>query len=695
MSHTITAKEQTLAKIFSDDYVFTIPGYQRPYAWGREHAEELLEDLTAALDGAPIALADAAPYFLGSIVLIKSESSPEALVVDGQQRLTTLTLLMSAIRTVIKNNDVQLGITKRIYEHGDVVSATEATYRLSLREMDRAFFRESIQHEGGMQALLASSVDLPDAQARIRDNARLFVDALANVSEDQLTRLVQFMITRCYLVIVSTPDLDSAYRIFGVMNSRGLDLSATDILKAEIIGGIDKSLRDTYTKKWEETEEELGRNGFVELFSHIRMIYRKAKPHGTLLKEFKEHVEPAGRPREFIENVLLPMSSAFAEIISADYASRRNGEAVNDHLSWLNRLEFKDWIPPAIAFFVLRRNDPSAVLSFVRDLERLSYSMLARKAGVNERIERFSSLTLAIEAGHDLSVSSSPLQISPEEQHETYERLAGPVYDTYSARTMALLLLRLDRLLSDGTATYQHEVISVEHVMPQHPAPNSQWKGWIQDDAQHLNWVHRLANLALLSRRKNSSAGNRELLWKKEAYFTKGGVTSFALTSQVLQHDEWTIDVLEERQDALMTALESHWRLEGRMAKADIDAALLASVGAAGSEVIFELKSPRHGLVALARPEGNSMTVLAGSQARLIWTSRPHPYEQLRVALADSGVVRTSDDQSRFVFSTEYKFDSPSAASAAVLGRNDNGRSTWKVKGTSITYSAWAANQPR
>ncbi|CAM5791638.1 DUF262 domain-containing protein [Rhizobacter fulvus] len=119
------------------------------------------------------------------------------------------------------------------------------------------------------------------------------MDGLAKLQQADLVRLVQFVITRCYLVTVATPDLDSAYRIFGVLNSRGLDLSATDILKAEIIGGIELALRDDYTKKWEDEEEDLGRDEFGELFSHIRMVYRKAKPQGTLLKEFKEHVVPA------------------------------------------------------------------------------------------------------------------------------------------------------------------------------------------------------------------------------------------------------------------------------------------------------------------------------------------------------------------------------------------------------------------
>jgi len=694
MTHTLTAKEQSLAKIFSDDYVFTIPGYQRPYAWGRDQTQELLDDLLGALAAAPAQLSDAAPYFLGSIVLIKAEATPESTVVDGQQRLTTLTLLLSAIRSTVGGEELQKDITGCIYEKGSLVKGTQARYRLLLRERDRDFFRLYVQHENGLQALAQVNTPLPDAQSRLRANAQVFMDGLAKLSQSELVRLVQFVITRCYLVTVATPDLDSAYRIFGVLNSRGLDLSATDILKAEIIGGIDPALRDTYTKKWEDEEEDLGRDEFGDLFSHIRMVYRKAKPQGTLLKEFKEHVVPAKQPRRFVDEVLLPMAQAFCELRDADYASTHHAEQVNEHLRWLNRLEFKDWVPPALIFFVRYRQQPAAVLSFFCDLERLSYSMLARKTGVNDRIERFSALTNSVEAGADLSASASPLQLSPEEQHQTYTALSGPLYETHSPRALAQLLLRLDHLMSDGSASYQHEVVSVEHVMPQQPAPNSQWSAWVPDKTVHQLWVHRLGNLALLSRKKNSSASNRDFVWKKSAYFTKGGSTAFALTTQVLQYADWTADVMQQRQETMLAKLEAHWRLQDRKSKADLANALLAELEGAGDAVIFEMESSRHGLAAAAQENGKAFTVLGGSQAKLDWSGQPHSYQQLRDDLRNAGALKLSDDGAHLVFTSDTAFKSPSAASATVLGRTDNGRNTWRLKGSSITYGAWQDNLP-
>jgi len=88
----IHGNEYTINKVFSDDFAFEIPHYQRPYRWTTEQAGELLDDLLGTLRAHPDKpVDDLPPYFLGCVVLIKQESVPDPKVVDGQQRLTTLT----------------------------------------------------------------------------------------------------------------------------------------------------------------------------------------------------------------------------------------------------------------------------------------------------------------------------------------------------------------------------------------------------------------------------------------------------------------------------------------------------------------------------------------------------------------------------------------------------------------------------
>jgi uncharacterized protein with ParB-like and HNH nuclease domain len=266
MPANLVAHEQSISRIFSNDYVFRVPSYQRPYAWTTEQAGELFDDLADFMKSRPGEVDEMPPYFLGSIVLIKPENLPDADVVDGQQRLTTLTIILSAIRANVGQANAA-DITQLIYEKGSQILGTQDRFRLSLRDRDREFFQKHIQREGGFAELL-ELVDVDsNSQRNIRDNARLFNVRLKAMPEQGRLDLAQFVVTRCYLVTVATPDINSAFRIFSVLNTRGLDLSATDILKAQIIGGITARQRDAYTKKWEDTEEDLGRDAFGELFS--------------------------------------------------------------------------------------------------------------------------------------------------------------------------------------------------------------------------------------------------------------------------------------------------------------------------------------------------------------------------------------------------------------------------------------------
>lgn len=567
MARTLVAHEQAIQKVFSDDYVFRIPDYQRPYSWTTDQARELIEDLLAYVEANAGPVAEMPPYFLGSIVLIKGDS-PDADVVDGQQRLTTLTLLLSAVRANVKN-ELRSQITKRLYEQGDTFAGTEDRFRLTLRERDAEFFQRFVQRDGGYGDLLTQEEELTDSRRNLRDNARLFQQRLEDMDESARISLAQFILQRCYLVVVSTPDENSAYRIFSVLNSRGLDLSATDILKAKIIGAIPENARDSYTQKWEDAEEDLGRDDFNTLFGHIRTVYRKAKAKETLLKEFEEHVTEVKSPIKFIDGVLLPMAQAYDELTSAAYIASNKADQVNEGLRWLNRLEFNDWVPPALAFTVRHRNTPAAMEAFVRDLERLAYYMLVTGQGVNSRIDRFAKVTAAVEAKADLHADGSPLQLTPPERLEFYKRLDGPIYDELSAKARTPVLLRLDSLLSGGGASYDYAVITVEHVLPQTPRAGSKWLEWFPDSTVRTRSVHRLGNLALLTRKKNSSASNWDFEKKKDSYFKRDGVSPFVLTTQVLSVDKWLPAVVEERHKKLLAKLEGHWRLQGRMTEAD------------------------------------------------------------------------------------------------------------------------------
>ena len=404
----IQAAERPVGDIFSDDFRFTIPRYQRPYAWTTEQVGEMFDDLLAAATE-KASLAEADPYFLGSVVLVKADSDPQAEIVDGQQRLTTLTILLSSLREHVTDKIAE-SLEARMFQKGDAIKETVDQPRLTLRDRDHSFFAKHILERAGIASVASLSLDsLPDSQRRLVENAAFLRERLEGLDTSDCDLLAKYVSSHTYLVVVSTQDFESAYRIFTVLNERGLDLTHTDILKSEIIGQIPESQQESYTAKWENEEEDLGRADFADLFSHVRMVYAKTKARESILKEFRASVlsqVPDGR--KFIDSVLVPMSDAYEVVTRADYKAAVGADGVNEYLRWLNLLDNQDWIPPAIRYMSRTDVTSADLLKFLADLERLAASILIRRVDITRRIERYGKVLEAIELDADLYSGVAP-----------------------------------------------------------------------------------------------------------------------------------------------------------------------------------------------------------------------------------------------------------------------------------------------
>jgi hypothetical protein len=565
MARTLEAHDRLISEIFLGNYQFEIPDYQRPYAWTTEQAEELFTDLVSAMQDSRTSPATS-QYFLGSIVLIKNDHEPKSFVVDGQQRLTTLTMLFAALRAEMP--EAVRDITYFLYKEGMPSLGITNDYRLLAREEDAAFFREFVQEPGGIKLLIDNTEKLEDSRLRYRENATLLLKKVAELSAADRSALWKFLATDCSLVVISTPDLEAAYRIFSVLNNRGLDLEPIDILKASILGEIRKSAGEpqsrVYAKKWSQIESKLGRVAFGDLFGHIRTIYAKQKQRATLVKEFKDYVTEYNSPVKLVDNVIRPFSEVWDFVREADFEATEHAESINDYLSWLNRVDFKDWVPPAILYFKKFRNKPVLLNDFFKALERLTYLMLVTRVGVNDRIESFASLTGEIEATSfdgDLT-GLTTLHLTAKQQREFVAALDGDIYRRLPKARMALVL-RLESLVSDGSKKQTFDHLSLEHVLPQTPPDGSEWISWFPDEDVRDSWTHRLANLVPLHIRKNPSASNLDFDTKKNVYFTGKGTSSpFILTNEARAQAEWTPDFLDVRQKRLVGVLSKHWELD-------------------------------------------------------------------------------------------------------------------------------------
>jgi uncharacterized protein with ParB-like and HNH nuclease domain len=560
MHKKISGAEYPLKDIFSSKFAYSIPPYQRPYAWTEEEAGTLLDDL---FDFYRTEMED--DYFLGSIVLIKQDDAPDAQVIDGQQRLTTLTILFAVIASLLAERD-RRDYEEFIREQGNKAKGLLASPRLTLRKKDQPFFEKYIQSINIDDMMKIDTTNLKDeAQYHILKNCHLLKDRISAelLDNDSLTKFGEFLVRRCFLVAVCTPSQQSAYRVFSVMNSRGLDLLPTDIIKSDVLGKIPQNKQDAYTTKWEDLEQQTGRNGFNDLFGHIRMIYAKTKAKRSLLEEFKECVLTSVAPVKFIDDILTPYADAFYDLHGKCYAAIKNAQDINGLLSWLNKINNADWLPPAILFLAEKRDDADYVLWFFKRLERLAAFMHLTSKDINFRIERYAKIIKEIQDNPTSSLITplTSIELTDGEIRSFLTILQGDIYGLVAIRRN-YMILRLDSFVSDSAATYDSSVLTIEHILPQTIDPLSEWDSWWPDEDKRLLWLNKIANLVPLTRRTNSAAQNYDFDRKKKEYFqSKRGTTSYSLTTQVLATPTWTEAVVTQRQTDLIQVFKGNWML--------------------------------------------------------------------------------------------------------------------------------------
>lgn len=668
MANKIVGKEYPLKDIFNKGFDYYIPPYQRPYAWSEEETRILFEDL---YDFCKTADEDD-NYFLGSIVLKKEEDIPRADVIDGQQRLTTLTILLSTMCNFMTGKKKD-SCYKYIQEEGDIIEGIESKPRLHLREKDQEFFNKYIQNLKIDELLSLNKENLKnEAQKHIYENCKVFVNCMKEQlqsDEELIFNFCRFVANRCYLVVVCAPSQQSAFRVFSVMNSRGMDLLPIDIVKADVIGKISTNEQQKYTDKWEELETIATRDGFNEVFTHIRMIFAKTKAKKSLLEEFIQYVVEKLEPKQLIDDYLEPYTNSYIHIKNKNYESVRNAEEINKYLFWLNKLEFSDWMPVAMKFYVSNENDPDYMLWFFKKFERLTSYLHVTARDINQRIERY-KLVLDEMDNNANSTIDNPLrsiELTNQEKKNFVTALNGDIY-LYPAKRRNYIILRLNDFVSDGAqnVNYSPDILTIEHVLPQTVKPETEWAKTWPDEEVRKYWLNKISNLVPLTRQKNSEAQNYDFRTKVDIYFRKNGTTSYPLTTQVVMETQWTLDLVEQRQKQLIQVFKEKWDL-------DYVDEVKPSINE-GTIVMFFLKL--RGANAQGYPKGKQFVVTKGSRVSKdivpsLETGYPRAFV-LRNELITNGTIQDE------VFTKDFIFDSPSLADSVVIGRPANGYSEWK-----------------
>jgi len=550
---SISADKLVIKDIFCDDYLFTIPNYQRPYSWEEEHCLQLLDDIHsfAFRDDD---FNDLPPYFLGSAVIIKRPTERNAQIVDGQQRLSTLTILLSCLRYVIEEKENKDTIFKFIFQKENKLKGTSATYRLKSRKRDQDFFNKLIQDEKGLIEYYKDPnfiTPVNDAQSQMLTNAKALLEEFQKkkYTQDQLEHIATYIIQKCVIVIVASTDEEMAFRIFNVLNDRGKDLTIADILKSEILEKIIEKEQEKYTEKWEDCETKLGINNFKDFFSHLRAIYAKKKAEKSILVEIREYVKPTNNPKDFIDKVLIPFSDAYLNIIKQDFQATQFAEEINDLFGKLKRVAHTDWIPSAIFFIAKYPSSSENIKKFLVQLEKVTLGMEGMKTSLNERLERYAKINAKIENGSNLYDSTSELMLQKQDREYIISSLKSP--DLYGKRMVKPVLAKIEEQMNDSSISINFDSLSIEHILPQTPT-DVYWTSRFTTD-ERIKKTNNLGNLSLITVRKNSQAKNYEFKTKINVYFKADGKASnLAMVNDLLNYPEWKPENISERNIRLL-----------------------------------------------------------------------------------------------------------------------------------------------
>lgn len=566
MPSQFAAQTMPLGQLFANSYTIQAPPYQRAFAWTQQEASRLLEDLATALD-AESEGGENDDYFLGTMLFIEVERSTSRLaawpraraprmleVVDGLQRLTTLTILFSIMRDL--DEDDRERPNERVLAAIGTGQGANARQRLALREPDETFFHAHVRGQGTTGVVETAGKKLSPAEARILEVRGHLLEALMDYDAAQRRRLADFLFDRCHVVMVVTAGIDRAHRMFTVLNATGKPLARNDILKADLLGGVPAAAMERATAAWDEAEARLGEE-FESLFSHIRTIYGRTSSH--VISGIMGIAAKTGGAQAFIERTLLPAAAIFDDIRGSRHTGSPHSRAIATSLTYLGWLKAGDWVPPALLWWLEKGKDAAELAWFLGALDRLAYGLRIQGLGTNRRANRIGAVVHAIRNGEDLKKAASPLAFSREELRTIHHNLRN--LHARSAPMAKLVLLRLNDQLAGGPQALPIEDLSVEHLLPRKPGINSPWRGWFPDPAERDQHTESLGNLVLVTKAQNDRAGNLDFLRKKEVLFNAERAPLLLINDYVRRQAEWKAQQIREREAEILHQLDQLWNI--------------------------------------------------------------------------------------------------------------------------------------
>ncbi|QOG10805.1 DUF262 domain-containing protein [Leuconostoc sp. LN180020] len=535
---------------------FVIPEYQRPYAWSDEPIQVLFDDLSEYTHNTNDD--DESTYFLGTIVSYENENHEQE-IIDGQQRITTLFLLLRAIYTKLEKSGSEADFLKSQI----VPTIWKQNPTTGEVDFDKILITSRVMGDEGNQEfanILITGQSDEKSNSNYAKNYRLLQQLVDEYAAEQPLAFYSFIsniLNRAILLPITADTQDTALTIFSTLNDRGLALSDADIFKAKIYNHLDQIGKKNFIERWQQLDEEASNAGeSIQKLFYYYMFYLRAKENDrkTTTPGIRKYYAKNNFERLYSDDIMENLNTILNLWIVIN-----NRNAV-DNEKWSENREIKQildaltsypnefWKYPVVIYYLHYHQNDTFEDEFLLFVKRL-LAVLSARYIVTPTINAVKTGILNLNA--EIIKSPQPkFDFSKVDEKELSDKIKN------AHRNTVRMILKI--------IAYQHqadllpEKWEIEHILPQ------KWQSSYfstSTDSEVKELVEHIGNKIPFEKKLNIIASNGYFAKKKESY-NKSKVEILLELSK--NHNDWGLDEIRERDirisDELVTLL-NEWGL--------------------------------------------------------------------------------------------------------------------------------------
>lgn len=540
------------------DQPLQVPKYQREYSWGKQEVNQLLEDIGEAKSAGN-------RYFLGTIVTVKNTETGRIDVIDGQQRLTTVSLIYRALISKLQALNASARLIRKIEEerlsafHKDT---EDEEPKLILNIDDDEFYRRLMNFsDGEAQPVKPSHKKLKDA---LKNATKWVSDSVKGKPEStaiaELKSLDTYLEQRAEVLLLKTNDASQAFKMFETLNDRGLRTSQADLVKSYLFGQSTTRIDDAQSR-WSSMKDnltEISDNDTVVTFLRHAIISTRAYVRAQDVFDYSRNNMKSQTSALAFLNDLENLSKSYVSTFKPESAAWTLKEAESrEALKVLNLFDVQPIRPLILSLYLkfTEKELTKALKLLVAIIVRNVIAMRSRSASFEEN---FADAALEVYKGNlktaeNLKTKLSRFIVSDSDFKKFFESA------TVSNASLARYYLRALEQQQNAEANTWYIIkddatqITLEHILPK-SFPKSGWKSF--DTDLHRAYRNRIGNLCLLDGPSNHSDGSDPFASKKKSY----GKSLLSTTNSLSGIADWTTATINRRQENLSTLAIEVWK---------------------------------------------------------------------------------------------------------------------------------------